>query len=135
MINYELTDQLIELESIQRDFILNRARGQVATELLDHYKIRPELYCLAKETVEEGEDHSGRRTIVRFNFGQVTDGERDNLIECLFFLGHSPDFISEAMGINIKTVAQALCKVIQENRAKKAAKLRANPQRFRLISK
>lgn len=134
MINYELTDQLIELESIQRDFLLNRARGQVATELLDHYKIRSELYSLAKEKAEEGDDNTGRRTIVRFNFGQVKDEEVDNLVECLFFLGHTPDFISEAMGIHIKTVAQALCKVIQENRAKKAAKLRANPQRFRLIS-
>lgn len=131
--NYELTDQLIELENIQREYFLNRARGQQASELLDYYEVPKYLYSLMKEPPREDNPEHARRTIVRFNFGLLKEEDRQRMIECLFFLGHSPDFIAEALGDDLKTIAAALIRVIQESRAKRAAELRANPQRFRII--
>lgn len=133
MINYELTDQLIELENIQRDRFLYRARGQQATEILEHYEIPKELYVLKKESACEENPERNRRTLVCFNFGLIEEKDKARVIECLFFLGHSPEFIAEAMGEELKFIANALCQVIQENRAKKAAELRANPTKFRLV--
>ena len=48
-------------------------------------------------------------------------------------IGHSPEFIAEALGDDIRAVAESLRSVVDENRAKKAADLRNNPQRFRLV--
>lgn len=135
MINYELTDQLIELENIQRDQYLNRARGQQATEILNHYLLPENYYTLAKEPGTGRPEGKGRRTIVLFNFGEIKSEDKTRVIECLFFLGHTPDFIAEAMGLDLKFVAQSLIDVIEESRAKRASDLRANPQRFRLVSK
>jgi hypothetical protein len=133
MINYELTDQLIELENIQRDQYLSRARGQQATEVLNHYKLPKNYYSLTKECDNARQAGKGRRTIVLFNFGEINTDDKARVIECLFFLGHSPDFISEAMGLDLKFVAQSLIDVIEESRAKRASDLRANPQRFRIV--
>ena len=48
-------------------------------------------------------------------------------------IGHSPEFISEALGEDIRSVAESLRSVVDENRARRAADLRNNPQRFRLV--
>jgi len=133
MINYELTDQLIELENIQRDQLLSRARGQEATEILNHYSLPEDYYALTKESSNSNLAGKGRRTIVLFNFGQILNEDRGKVIECLFFLGHPPDFIAEAMGLNLKFVAQSLIDVIEESRARRASGLRSNPQRFRIV--
>ena len=133
MINYELTDQLIELENIQRDQFLSRARGQQATEILNHYNLPEDYYSLTKESDNARQAGKGRRTIVLFNFGKINSADKARVIECLFFLGHTPDFISEAMGLGLKFVAQSLIDVIEESRAKRASDLRTNPQRFRLV--
>ncbi|MBV1881795.1 MAG: hypothetical protein KUG82_09190 [Pseudomonadales bacterium] len=133
MINYELTDQLIELENIQRDQFLSRARGRQASEIINHYHLSPNYYSLTKESDNARQTGKGRRTIVLFNFGEIKNEDKEKVIECLFFLGHSPDFISEAMGLDLKFVAQSLIDVIEESRAQRASDLRANPQRFRLV--
>jgi hypothetical protein len=132
MINYELTDQLIELENIQKNQFFNRARGQQATEILSHYAL-PENYFTLKKEIDTPHNDKGRRTIVLFNFGNVQKNDQFKVIECLFFLGHTPDFIAEAMSLDLKYVAQSLINVITESRARHAADLRNNPQRFRLV--
>ena len=131
MIDFELTEQLIELENIQRQHFLNRARGKQASELLSYYKIPAHLYRMVRES--GASDAPNRRTLVRFNFGLVDEEHIPRLIECLFFMGQCPDFIAEALGINIQHVADCLSAVIAENRARQAAELRANPQRFRIV--
>jgi len=133
MINYELTDQLIELEQIQRDRLLSRARGQQAAEILAHYDIPEALYCLKQESEDPENPERNRRILVCFNFGLVEPADIPRVIECLFFLGHTPEFIAEALGEELKMVAGCLCRVIQETRAKRAAALRENPTKFRLI--
>ena len=49
MIDYELTDLLIELEEIQQDQSFNLARGQQVADLLDFYEIPSEFYTLKQE--------------------------------------------------------------------------------------
>lgn len=133
MIDYELTDLLIELEEIQQDRFLNLARGQQVLDLLQFYNIPEHLYSLRQEPQNGREPHQCRRKIAIFNFAQITDELRQPLIECLFMIGHSPEFIAEAMGEDIRTVAESLRKVVDDSRARRAAELRANPQRFRLV--
>ena len=87
MINYELTDQLIELENIQRDQYLSR--GRQASEIISHYQLSPNYYSLTKECDNARQAGKGRRTIVLFNFGDIKSEDKANVIECLFFLGHS----------------------------------------------
>lgn len=133
MIDYELTDLLIELEEIQQDRFLNKARGQQVVDLLDFYEIPEPLYILQQEPQNERDPHQRRRKIALFNFAMVDADLKPRLVECLFMIGHSPEFIAEAMGDDIRTVAESLRSVVDENRAQKAADLRKNPQRFRLV--
>ncbi len=134
MIDYELTDLLIELEEIQQHMFLNRARGQQVADLLSFYEIPEHLYTLKQEPQEGRPEGQNRRKIACFNFGLVTEEEAPRFIECLFMIGHSPEFISEGLGEDITHVADTLRKIVDESRAKKAAELRKNPQRFRLVS-
>ena len=133
MIDYELTDLLIELEEIQQDRFLNKARGQQVVDLLEFYDIPESLFILKQEPQNGREPHQCRRKIALFNFAQVTPELRPKLIECVFMIGHSPEFISEALGEDIRSVAESLRSVVDENRARRAADLRNNPQRFRLV--
>lgn len=133
MIDYELTDLLIELEEIQQDRFLNKARGQQVMDLLAFYDIPESLYVLRQEPQNGREPHQCRRKIALFNFAQVDASIKTPLIECLFMIGHSPEFIAEALGEDIRSVAESLRSVVDENRAQRAAELRKNPQRFRLV--
>ncbi len=133
MIDYELTDLLIELEEIQQDRFLNKARGQQVVDLLAFYDIPETLYILRQEPQNGRDPHQCRRKIALFNFAMVKTDFKPQLIECLFMIGHSPEFIAEALGDDIRAVAESLRSVVDENRAKKAADLRKNPQRFRLV--
>ncbi len=133
MIDYELTDLLIELEEIQQDRFLNLARGQQVVDLLAFYNIPESLYVLRQEPQNGREPHQCRRKIAIFNFALITDEQKAPLIECLFMIGHSPEFIAEALGEDIRFVAESLRKVVDDNRARRAAELRNNPQRFRLV--
>ncbi|MAR91077.1 MAG: hypothetical protein SV765_09865 [Pseudomonadota bacterium] len=133
MIDYELTDLLIELEEIQQDRFLNKARGQQVMDLLAFYEIPEDLYVIRQEPQNGREPHQRRRKIALFNFAQVPPEIQSQLIECLFMIGHSPEFIAEAMGEDIRSVAESLRSVVDENRAQRAADLRKNPQRFRLV--
>ena len=133
MIDYELTDLLIELEEIQQDRFLNKARGQQVVDLLAFYDIPESLYVLRQEPQNGRDPHQCRRKIALFNFAMVKTDFKPQLIECLFMIGHSPEFIAEALGDDIRAVAESLRSVVDENRAKKAADLRKNPQRFRLV--
>jgi hypothetical protein len=134
MINYELTDLLIELEEIQQDLFVNRARGQQVADLLDYYEIPPELYALRQEPLNGRPCGQNRRKVACFNFGLVTDALQPRFIECLFMIGHSPEFISEGLGEDIAVIAGSLRKLVDDNRARKAAELRRNPQRFRVVN-
>ena len=134
MIDYELTDLLIELEEIQQDRFLNKARGQQVMDLLSFYEIPEELYVLKQEPQNEQEPHQRRRKIALFNFAKVPEASKGRFIECLFMVGHSPEFIAEAMGEEIRSVAESLRSLVDETRAKRAADLRQNPQRFRLVT-
>ncbi len=133
MIDYELTDLLIELEEIQQDRFLNLARGQQVVDLLSFYHIPERLYILRQEPQNGRQPHQCRRKIAVFNFAQITDDIKPQLIECLFMIGHSPEFIAEAMGEDIRFIAESLRKVVDDSRARRAAELRNNPQRFRLV--
>lgn len=133
MIDYELTDLLIELEEIQQDRFLNLARGQQVIDLLSFYNIPEQLYVLRQEPQNGREPHQCRRKIAVFNFALVTDATKKPLIECLFMIGHSPEFIAEAMGEDIRDIAESLRKVVDDSRARRASELRNNPQRFRLV--
>ena len=133
MIDYELTDLLIELEEIQQDRFLNLARGQQVVDLLEFYHIPEALYILRQEPQNGREPHQCRRKIAVFNFAMITEETRSALIECLFMIGHSTEFIAEAIGEDIRSIAQSLRKVVDDNRARHAAELRNNPQRFRLV--
>ncbi|MCG8312741.1 MAG: hypothetical protein MI976_05945 [Pseudomonadales bacterium] len=133
MIDYELTDLLIELEEIQQNQSFNLARGQQVADLLDFYEIPPELYSLKQEPANGRPPEQCRRKIACFNFGLVTPAHQKRLIECLFMIGHSPEFIAEALGEDIRYIAETLSKMVEDNRAQKAAELRKNPQRFRLV--
>jgi len=133
MIDYELTDLLIELEEIQQDRFLNKARGQQVVDLLAFYDIPESIYELRQEPQNGRDPHQCRRKIALFNFAHVPPGIKVQLIECLFMIGHSPEFIAEAMGEDIRAVAESLRSVVDENRARRAADLRKNPQRFRLV--
>lgn len=134
MIDFELTDLLIELEEIQRERILHLARGRELADLLDFYEIPPHLYALKQEPLAGRPEEQRRRKIALFNFGMVTEDLKSRLIECLFMIGHAPDFIGEALGEDIRVVAQTLRTVVDEMRAQRATELRKNPQRFRLVS-
>ena len=48
-------------------------------------------------------------------------------------IGHSPEFIAEALGEDIRYVAEMLSRMVDDKRAQRAAELRKNPQRFRLV--
>jgi len=133
MIDYELTDLLIELEEIQQDRFLNKARGQQVKDLLDFYDIPESLYILKQEPQNGREPHQCRRKIALFNFAQITQDIGPRIVECLFMIGHSPEFIAEALGQDIRSVAESLRSVVDETRAQRAADLRKNPQRFRLV--
>lgn len=133
MIDYELTDLLIELEEIQQDRFLNLARGQQVVDLLTFYNIPEDLYTLKQEPQNGRQPHQCRRKIAVFNFAMIPDELKTQLIECLFMIGHSPEFIAEAMGEDIRFVAESLRKVVDDSRARRAAELRNNPQRFRLV--
>lgn len=133
MIDYELTDLLIELEEIQQDRFLNLARGQQVVDLLGFYSIPEELYVLRQEPQNGRQPHQCRRKIAIFNFAMITDEQKTPVIECLFMIGHSPEFIAEALGEDIRFVAESLRNVVDDNRARRAAELRNNPQRFRLV--
>lgn len=134
MIDYELTDLLIELEEIQQNQSFNLARGQQVADLLDFFEIPPELYSLKQEPPNGRPPEQCRRKIASFNFGLVTPNQHKQFIECLFMIGHSPEFIAEALGEDIRYVAEMLSKMVEDNRAQKAAELRRNPQRFRIVS-
>ena len=134
MIDYELTDLLIELEEIQQDRFLNKARGQQVLDLLEFYQIPESLYTLKQEPQNGREPHQRRRKIALFNFAGIPEDSKEKVIECLFMIGHSPEFIAEAMGEDIRAIAEALRSVVDENRARRAADLRKNPQRFRLVT-
>lgn len=133
MIDYELTDLLIELEEIQQDRFLNLARGQQVVDLLGFYSIPEELYVLRQEPQNGRQPHQCRRKIAIFNFAMIIDEQKTPVIECLFMIGHSPEFIAEALGEDIRFVAESLRNVVDDNRARRAAELRNNPQRFRLV--
>ncbi len=92
----ELTDLLLELESIQRDRTQNLARGTELQDILQLYEIPRQLYTLRIEAPLSGE---ARRTVALFNFGLVEEQHKSALIECLFALGYSPDFISNALAM------------------------------------
>ena len=134
MIDYELTDLLIELEEIQQNQSFNLARGQQVADLLDFYDIPAELYSLKQEPPNGRPPEQCRRKIACFNFGLVTPNQHKPFIECLFMIGHSPEFIAEALGEDIRYVAEMLSRMVEDNRAQKAAELRKNPQRFRLVN-
>lgn len=134
MIDFELTDLLIELEEIQRERILHLARGREVADLLDFYEIPTHLYSLKQEPASGRPEDQRRRKIALFNFGMVTEDIKSRLIECLFMIGHAPDFIGEALGEDIRAVAQTLRNVVDDMRAQRATELRKNPQRFRLVS-
>lgn len=133
MADFELTDLLIELEEMQRDSLQEVARGRELSDLLSFYDIPRHLYTLKAEPSNGRDDGQARRTIALFNFGMVEDTQKPALIECLFMMGHSPDFISEALGETIRHVAESLREMVQQHRARRAAQLRENPQRFRLL--
>ena len=133
MIDYELTDLLIELEEIQQDQSFNLARGQQVADLLAFYAIPKELYSLKQEPANGRPPEQCRRKIACFNFGLVTPEHHGHLIECLFMIGHSPEFIAEALGEDIRYVAEMLSKMVDDKRAQRASELRKNPQRFRLV--
>lgn len=133
MSDFELTDLLIELEELQRDSLQEMARGRELRDLLSFYEIPDRLFSLKSEPAHGRDDGQARRTIALFNFGLVEDAHKPALIECLFMMGHSPDFISEALGETIRHVAESLREMVQQHRARKAALLRENPQRFRLL--
>lgn len=134
MIDFELTDLLIELEEIQRERILHLARGREVADLLNFYEIPAHLYALKQEPAAGRPEEQRRRKIALFNFGMVTEDVKPRLIECLFMIGHAPDFIGEALGEDIRVVAQTLRNVVDEMRAQRATELRQNPQRFRLVT-
>lgn len=134
MIDYELTDLLIELEEIQQDLFVNMARGQQVADLLDFYEIPPQLYSLRQEPREGRPIGQNRRKVACFNFGLVSESAKPKFIECLFMIGHSPEFISEGLGEDIRHVAESLRKLVDDSRTKKAAELRKNPQRFRVVT-
>jgi hypothetical protein len=131
MSDFELTDLLIELEEIQRDPASSLARGRELADILALYDIPTHLYTLKTEA--PAHDVPGRRTLALFNFGLVEAKHRSSLVECLFMIGHSPEFISEAMGESIHSVVNSLKSLVKQHRAQKAAELRDNPQRFRLV--
>lgn len=133
MIDYELTDLLIELEEIQQNQSFNLARGQQVADLLDFYEIPPELYSLKQEPANGRPPEQCRRKIACFNFGLVTSELHPRFVECLFMIGHSPEFIAEALGEDIRYIAEMLSQMVEDKRAQKAAELRKNPQRFRLV--
>lgn len=133
MIDYELTDLLIELEEIQQDRFLNLARGQQVVDLLEFYNISESLYQLRQEPQNGRQPHQCRRKIAVFNFAMIGDEQKGAVVECLFMVGHSPEFIAEAMGEDIRFVAESLRNVVDDNRSRRAAELRNNPQRFRLV--
>lgn len=133
MIDYELTDLLIELEEIQQDQSLNLARGQQVADLLDFYEIPPEYYTLKQEPPNGRPPEQCRRKIASFNFGLVTEEHHRRFIECLFMIGHSPEFIAEALGEDIRYIAEMLSQMVDDKRSQRAAELRKNPQRFRLV--
>lgn len=134
MIDYELTDLLIELEEMQQELFIHRARGQQVADLLEYYKIPEGLYSLKQEPQEGRPEGQNRRKIACFNFGMVTEEMKPQFIECLYMIGHSPEFICEGLGDDIGHIAESLRKLVDDSRAKRAAELRKNPQRFRLIS-
>ena len=133
MADFELTDLLIELEEIQRDRLQDLARGRELEDLLGFYEIPAHLYSIKPEPSRGRDDGLARRSIALFNFGLVEDLHKPALIECLFMMGHTPDFISEALGETIRHVAESLRGMVYEHRARRAASLRENPQRFRLL--
>lgn len=128
----ELIEKLIELDNIQKS-LMTKARGREVQEILHHYNIPPHLYTLAKENDAIPKARHQRRTVVRINFGLVEDEQIPTIVECLFLIGQCPDFISEALGVDVSYVAQCLSGVITRERAERALKLRSNPQRFRLV--
>ena len=134
MIDYELTDLIIELEDIQQQQFLNVARGKQAAYLLDFYDMTPHLYSLKQEPANGRPEEQCRRKIACFNFGLVDNNLKTKFIECLYMIGHTPEFISEGLGEDIRFVAESLRQVIDEVRTKRASDLRQNPQRFRLIT-
>ncbi|HYE72592.1 MAG TPA: hypothetical protein VEF04_04640, partial [Blastocatellia bacterium] len=97
-------------------------------------EIPPHLYALKQEPANGRPQEQCRRKIALFNFGLVTDDIKPRLIECLFMIGHAPEFIGEALGEDIRFVAQSLRNMVDEMRAQRATELRKNPQRFRLIT-
>ncbi len=129
----ELIEKLIELENIQKSLLFDKARGREAEEIMAHCCIPPHLYTLTKENGVIPRARHQRRTVVRINFGLVQDAQVPAIIECLFFLGRCPDFISEALGVDVRYIADCLTGVIERSRAEKIMKLRANPQKFRLV--
>ena len=133
MIDYELTDLLIELEDIQQQKFLNLARGKQVADLLDFYEMPAHLYSLKQEPANGRPPEQCRRKIACFNFGMVADDIKIKFIECLYMIGHTPEFISEGLGEDIRYVAESLRKVVDEVRTKRASELRNNPQRFRLV--
>lgn len=134
MIDYELTDLLIELEEIQQDLFINMARGQQVADLLAFYDIPAELYGLRQEPREGRPEGQNRRKVACFNFGLVSEAIKPRFIECLFMIGHSPEFISEGLGEDIRHIAESLRALVDDSRARKAAELRRNPQRFRVVA-
>ena len=133
MPDHELTELLIELERIQTERFQTKARGQQAADLLAYYNIPETLYLLKQEPANGRPENRRRRKVAVFNFGLVTEDIQDNFIECLFMIGYTPDFISDCLGEDVKTIAQALISVVYETRTQKATELRKNPQRFRLV--
>ena len=103
-------------------------------DLLNFYEIPAHLYALKQEPAAGRPEEQRRRKIALFNFGMVTEDVKPRLIECLFMIGHAPDFIGEALGEDIRVVAQTLRNVVDEMRAQRATELRKNPQRFRLVT-
>ena len=130
----KLIETLIELENIQKEMLAEKARGGEVQEVLDYFQIPPHLYSLAKENSAIPKARHQRRTVVRINFGLVEDVHIPAVIECLFILGQCPDFISEALGVDICYVAECLRGVIEKQKAEKAMNLRSNPQRFRVVN-
>ncbi|PCJ45941.1 MAG: hypothetical protein COA99_03620 [Moraxellaceae bacterium] len=134
VIDFELTDLLIELEDIQQQKFLNLARGQQVTDLLDFYEMPQNLYTLKQEPANGRPPEQCRRKIACFNFGLVNDDIKTKFIECLYLIGHTPEFISEGLGEDIRFVAESLRQVVDEARTLRASALRKNPQRFRLVA-
>lgn len=134
MIDYDLTDLLIELEEIQTNRCTYVARGQQAADLLEFYKIPSHLYSLSQEPDHERPADQRRRKVARFNFAAVTPDVQKAFIECLFMIGHSTEFIAEALGEDLRYVAEVLHSLVETTRSEHAAELRKNPQRFRLVT-